>query len=172
MHRMRSPARARLACFVSLGILSFLTSHARASETTLIPWFTFQSPESSLKIVRVRQLARKLLHWGGGAEHESSISLGPACAQLFWQKKWKWPEAGREQRLPGGSLGGPMLSIALPLKALGRLFSIETRLSSYHYVSVDLDSRRTLLDELGDPHDQSQSVEGGLYFTMSLAGLF
>jgi hypothetical protein len=172
MHRMRSAARARLACLVSLGALSFLTSRARASDTTLIPWFTFQSQESSLKIIQVRKFARRVLHWGTGSEEGGPISLGPACAQLFWQKKWKWPEPGREGRIPAGSLGGPMLSIGLPLKALGRLFSIETRLSSYRYVSVDLDSQRTLLEELSDPHDQNQSIEGGLYFTMSLAGLF
>jgi hypothetical protein len=158
---------------VSLGVVSCFTSRAAASDATFIPWFALPSPESSLKVIQVGKLARKLLHWRDSAENDATFSLGPACAQLFWQKKWKWPESVlRGQKLPGGSLGGPMLSIGLPWKALGRLFSIETRLSSYRYVAADLDSQRILLDELGDPHDQYQSVEGGLYVTMSLAGLF
>jgi hypothetical protein len=124
-----------------------------------------------VKVVQLRKFARKLLHWGNVGEDESAIRLGPACAQLFWQKRWKWPELGHEQKIAGGLLGGPSLSIGLPWRALGRLFSIETRFSSYRYLSTDLQSERVVLNELVDPQNRGQSLEAGFYFTMSLAGI-
>jgi hypothetical protein len=128
--------------------------------------------EAPPKVVPVRKLARKLLHLGQLAQDETPIQLGPAAARLFWRKKWKWPVPAAEQSIACGMLGGPMLSLGLPLRALGQLVSLETRLSSFRYADADLQSRRTVIDELSNPQQQRQSFEGGVYFTLPLLDLF
>jgi len=124
-----------------------------------------------VKVVQLRKLARKMLHWGRASEDEQPIRLGPASARLFWQRKWKWPEPTADQKVAGGLLGGPMLSIGVPLRALGRWFAIETRFSSFRYAYADLQSHRIALHELAAPHGQQQSVEGGLYLCLPF-GIF
>jgi hypothetical protein len=123
-----------------------------------------------MKVVHLRKLARKVLHFGNPSEDEDPIRLGPASARLFWQKKWKWYEPTPQPKFAGGLLGGPILSIGMPL--LGGLFSFELRLCSFRYTYADLRSERMLLDELADPHGQHQSLEGGLYLTLPLPEIF
>jgi len=165
------PARVRLVCVTALAALSCWTNRA-AADGERSGWRPAAVVESAAKLLHLRRLARTMLHWGRASEDEEPIRLGPACARLFWQRKWRWPEHTAQQKLAGGLQGGPMLSIGVPLRALGRSFSIETRFSSYRYAMADLQSERTMLHELPDPHDQHQSVEGGLYLTLPLSGLF
>lgn len=163
--------KACLACLVTWAAFSSFTSAATASEVGLRGWLPGYS-ETPAKLVPVRKIARKLLHLGRLDEDERPIQLGPAGARLFWQKKWKWPVPAAEQSIACGLLGGPMLSVGLPLRALGQLFSLETRLSSFRYADADLQSKRTVIDELSNPQQQRQSLEGGVYFTMPLLDLF
>jgi hypothetical protein len=159
---------ARVVCCISFAALFCSASRAAAGDVGLHVWRT----DSPAKIVHLRKLARKFLHLGHASEDEEPILLGPLSTRLFWQKKWKWPEPAADQKTPGGLLGGPMLSIGLPLRALGRLFSIETRLCSFRYAYADLQSKRMVMEELADPHDQHQSLEGGLYLNLPLSGMF
>ena len=169
-----------MACLVTSAAFSSFTSAATASDVGLRGWLPGYA-ETPAKLVPVRKLARKLLHLSAPAargsggridEDERPIQLGPAGARLFWQKKWKWPVPAAEQSIACGLLGGPMLSLGLPLRALGQLFSLETRLSSFRYADADLQSKRTVIDELSSPQQQRQSLEGGVYFTMPLIDLF
>ena len=169
-----------MACLVTSAVFGSFTSGATASEVGLRGWLPYYA-ETPAKLVPVRKLARKLLHLSAPAargsggridEDERPIQLGPAGARLFWQKKWKWPVPAAEQSIACGLLGGPMLSVGLPLRALGQLFSLETRLSSFRYADADLQSKRTVIDELSNPQQQRQSLEGGVYFTMPLIDLF
>jgi hypothetical protein len=160
-----------VACLVTWAAFGSFTSAATASEVGLRGWLPGYS-ETPAKLVPVRKIARKLLHLGSLEEDERPIQLGPAAARLFWQKKWRWPVAAADQNIACGLLGGPMLSVGLPLRALGQLFSLETRLSSFRYADADLQSKRTVLDELSNPQQQHQSLEGGVYFTMPLFDLF
>jgi hypothetical protein len=163
--------RACVACLVTWAGFGSFTSAATASEVGLRGWLPGYA-ETPAKLVPVRKLARKLLHLGSIEEDERPIQLGPAAARLFWQKKWKWPVPAADQNIACGLLGGPMLSVGLPLRALGQLFSIETRLSSFRYADADLQSKRTVIDELSSPQQLHQSLEGGIYFTMPLLNLF
>jgi hypothetical protein len=52
------------------------------------------------------------------------------------------------------------------------LFSLETRLSSFRYADADLQSKRSVIDELSNPQQVRQSLEGGVYFTLPLLNLF
>ena len=160
-----------MACLVTWAAFGSFTSAATASETGLKGWLPGYS-ETPAKLVPVRKLARKLLHLGRLEEDERPIQLGPAAARLFWRKKWKWPVPAAEQSIACGMLGGPMLSVGVPLRALGQLFSLETRLSSFRYADADLQSKRTVIDELSNPQQQHQSLEGGVYFTVPLLDLF
>jgi hypothetical protein len=172
---MRFFSNARRACLAGLGLSSCLTlwaAHATASDPMAAPWLRLPAFEASTKVIHVRKLANTLFHFGARSEDESPIQLGPATARLLWQKKWKWPEASRDQKIPGGLLGGPMLSIDLPLGPLGSVFSLETRFCSFRYAYADLQTRRVMLEELADPQDQRQSLEGRLYLNISLASLF
>jgi hypothetical protein len=125
-----------------------------------------------MKVVHLRKLARKVLQWGSASQDEDPIQLGPASARLFWQTKWKWPEPTAYQKLAGGLLGGPILSIGVPLRAFGARFSLDLRLCSFRYVYADLSSERIVLAELADPHGQHQSFEGGLSLTLPLPRIF
>jgi hypothetical protein len=166
-----------LACLVTSAALGSFTSAATASDAGLRGWLPGYS-EAPAKLVPVRRIARKLLRLsvrGSGGridEDERPFQLGPAGARLFWQKKWKWPVPAAEQSIACGLLGGPMLSVGLPLRALGQLFSLETRLSSFRYADADLQSKRTVIDELSNPQQQRQSFEGGVYITLPLLDLF
>lgn len=160
-----------MACLVTGAALGSFTSAATASEMSFRGWLPSYS-ESPAKMVPVRKIARKLLHLGRIDEDERPIQLGPATARLFWRKKWKWHVPAADQNMACGLLGGPMLSLGLPLRALGQLFSLETRLSSFRYADADLQSKRTVLDELSSPQQQHQSFEGGVYFTLPLLDLF
>ena len=160
-----------MACLVTSAAFGSFTSAATASDVGFRGWLPGYS-ETPAKMVPVRKIARKLLHLGSIAQDERPIELGPAAARLFWQKKWKWPVPAAEQSIACGLLGGPMVSVGLPLRALGQYFSIETRLSSFRYADADLQSKRTVIDELSNPHQQRQSLEAGLYFTMPLLNIF
>jgi hypothetical protein len=172
---MRGPgflANARVACFISFAALFCSTNRAAAADAALRSARPAPGTDSPVKVVHLRKLARKILNWGHASEDEEPIRVGPIATRLFWHKKWKWPEPAAHQKVAGGLLGGPMLSIGLPIRALGRLFSIETRLCSFRYAYADLQSKRMLMEELADPHDEHQSLEGGLYLTLPLPRLF
>ena len=159
---------ARVVCCISFTALFCSANRAAAGDAGFLAWRT----DSPAKIVHLRKLARKILHLGHVSEDEEPIVLGPLTTRLFWQKKWKWPGPAADQKTPGGLLGGPMLSIGLPLRALGRLFSIETRFCSFRYTDADLQSKRMVMEEIADPRDQRQSLEGALYLNVPLSGLF
>jgi hypothetical protein len=168
-------SNARFACLAGVGIsacFSAWAARAAAADPMSAAWLRLPAFEASTKVIHVRKIANTLFHFGARSEDENPIQLGPATARLLWQKKWKWPEASREQKIPGGLLGGPMLSIDLPLGPLGSLFSLETRFCSFRYAYADLQTRRVMLEELADPRDQHQSFEGRLYLNISLASLF
>jgi hypothetical protein len=166
---MRLTACFRIVCLLCLGALTSFTKRAAAVDPTHASWLRLPSLESYTSVIHVRKIARKVLHFGTNSEDENPIWLGPARARLLWQKKWKWPEPTRELKVPGGLLGGPVLSIDLPFRSLGQLFSLETRLCSFRYAHADQQTRRTVLEELADPQDQSQSVEGRVYLNMSFS---
>jgi hypothetical protein len=166
---MRLTACVRIACLVSLALFTSFTKRAGAVDPNYSSRLRLPSLESYTSVIHVRKIARTVLHWGADSEDESPIWLGPARARLLWQKKWKWPEPTRELKVPGGLMGGPMLSIDLPFRSLGHLFSLETRLSSLRYTHADQQTRRTVLEELADPQDKSQSVEGRLYLNISFS---
>jgi len=125
-----------------------------------------------MKVVHLRKLARMVLKFGKASEDEDPIRLGPASARLFWQKKWKWHEPTPHQKIAGGLLGGPILSIGVPLRTLGGLFSVELRLCSFRYTYADLRPERMVLEELADPHGEHQSLEAGLHLTLPLPKIF
>jgi hypothetical protein len=155
-----------------IGFCSAVTSQAVAGESTGAPWLRLPVIESPLATIHLRKLARMVLNYGKASADNHPIALGPARARLLWQKKWKWPEAGRDQKLAGGLIGGPVLSVDVPFGPLDRLFSLETRLCTSRYEYPDLSGGRMLLDELGNPGDQRQSLEAGLYLNLAFDGFF
>jgi hypothetical protein len=169
---MSLPAHARTACLCALGCWNLIALRATAAD--LLPGLQLGSPsvESSVKELHLRKFARNVLGLGAGAADEDSIWLGPVRAQLLWKRKWTWPEARRQQSIAAGLLGGPMLSIDIPLGPFAEFMSLETRFCSLRYAYSDLRTSRSLLDELADPQDQRQSLEGGLYINIALGTLF
>jgi hypothetical protein len=163
---------ARIVGFIALAGLTCWGKRAAAGNIGLASWRPAAATENSIKVVHLRKLARTLLHFGNASEDEDPIRLGPASARLFWQKKWKWYEPTPKPKFAGGLMGGPIVSIGVPLRALGGFFSIELRLCSFRYSSADLHSERMLLDELADPHREDQSLEAGLYLTLPLPEIF
>ncbi|HKO93943.1 MAG TPA: hypothetical protein VJU61_22470 [Polyangiaceae bacterium] len=171
----RSPfsARSRVACCLALAGLTCWGKRAAAGDPGgVVSWRPAAATENSLKTVHLRKLARKVLHWGKASEDEEPIRLGFASARLLWQKKWKWYEPTPQPKFAGGMLGGPVLSIGVPLRTLSGLLSIEVRLCSFRYVYADLRSERMLLEELADPHEEHQSLEAGLHLTLPLPEIF
>ena len=166
---MQFSARARLVCFLGLGFWLFQTRSAGATlaTPTLASALRQASLESPTKVIHLRKVARKVLRLGKPGEDEQPIRLGPARARLLWQKNWKWPEFARDQKMPGGLLGGPVLSIDLPLKRIARALSVETRVCSSRYAYPNQKTRRIVLEELADPQNERQSVEAGLYLNFS-----
>jgi hypothetical protein len=123
--------------------------------------------ESPTKVIHLRKVARKVLSLGKQSEDEQPIRLGPARARLLWKDNWKWPESARDQKMPGGLLGGPVLSIDLPLKPVARAVSVETRFCSSRYAYPNQKTHRIVLEELADPQKERQSVEAGVYLNFS-----
>jgi len=157
---------------IALAGLTCWGKRVAAGDIGLASWRPAGVAQNSMKIVHLRRLARTVLHLGKASEDEDPIHLGPASARLLWQKKWKWYEPTPQPKFAGGLMGGPILSIGVPLRALGGLFSLELRLCSFRYAYADLRSERMLLDELADPHGEHQSFEGGLYLTLPLPAIF
>jgi hypothetical protein len=166
---MQVSSRARLVCLVALGFWMLETRLVAATTVapTLAAALRQSSLESPTKVIHLRKVARKVLSLGHQSEDEQPIRLGPARARLLWQKNWKWPEFSREQKMPGGLLGGPVLSIDLPLKRIARALSVETRFCSSRYAYPSQKTQRIVLEELADPQTERQSVEGGLYLNFS-----
>lgn len=165
-------ARARTACLFTLGCWSSVAVRAAAADAQ--PALPSSSPSlgSYVKELHLTKFARRVLGLGAGAVEEDSFWLGPARARLLWRRKWTWPEARRDQSIAAGLLGGPMLSIDIPLGPFAKFLSLETTLCSLRYAYSDLRTNRPLLDELADPQNQRQSLEGGLYINISLGTLF
>ena len=163
---------ARVMGLIALAVLACWGKRVAAGDIGLASWRPAGVAQNSMKIVHLRRLARTVLHLGKASEDEDPIHLGPASARLLWQKKWKWYEPTPQPKFAGGLMGGPILSIGVPLRALGGLFSLELRLCSFRYAYADLRSERMLLDELADPHGEHQSFEGGLYLTLPLPAIF
>lgn len=168
---MQILSRASFAFLITLALAALSTRHSAAGD---LPASSrrLQSLESSVKVIPLRKIARKILSLGKQSEDNVPIWLGPARANLLWQKTWKWHESTRDRKLPAGILGGPMLSFDLPLAPLGRLFSIETRIASFRYAHARHKTQRLVLDELADPQGERQSFEAGLYLNISLSRLF
>lgn len=167
--QLLSLARSLSLITVALAALSTrpsVASDVRTSPVRLI------SSDNPLNVIPLRKIARKVLSLGKQSEDNVPIQLGPARASLLWQKKWKWHESTRDRKLPAGFLGGPVLSLDLPLAPLGRLFSLETRIASFRYADPKHQAHRVVLDELADPQGQRQSVEAGLYINVALSRLF
>jgi hypothetical protein len=154
---------------ITLAALS--TRQSAAGDIPLSP-LRVTSSDNPLNVIPVRKIARKILSMGKQSEDNVPIRLGPARANLLWQKKWKWHESTRDRKLPAGFLGGPVLSLDLPLAPLGRLFSLETRIASFRYAHAKHKTQRLVLEELADPQGERQSVEAGLYLNVALNRLF
>jgi hypothetical protein len=163
--------RTRSLLLVLISFAALSTRPSSASDVRTSP-LRLNSVETPLNVIPVRKIARKLLSMGKQSEDNVPIWLGPARANLLWQKKWKWHESTRDRKLPAGFLGGPVLSLDLPLSPLGRLFSLETRIASFRYAHAKHNTHRLVLDELADPQEQRQSVEAGLYINVALSRLF
>lgn len=169
---MSLPVHARTACLFTLGCWSLIALRAAAADT--LPGVRLGTPslESAVKELHLRKFARKVLGLGAGVADEDSVWLGSVRARLLWKRKWTWREAGQRQSIAAGLLGGPMLSIDIPLGPIAHFVSLETRLCSLRYAYSDLRTSRVLLDELADPQDQRQSIEGGLYVNIAIGTLF
>lgn len=154
------------------GVLShgFVAARSSAAEPVALSAVRLSSLDNPLATINLRKVVRRLLHWGEASADNHPIWLGPARARLFWQKTWKWPESSRDHKLPGGLLGGPVLSIDLPIGPLHQLLSLETRFCSSRYAYPDRGTARVLLDELADPQNERQSLEAGLYLNIALGG--
>jgi hypothetical protein len=168
---MQLLSRTRPLFFILVAFAALSTRQSVASDVRASP-LRLNSVENPLNVIPVRKIARKLLSMGKQSEDNVPLQLGPARANLLWQKKWKWHESTRDRKLPAGFLGGPVLSLDLPLAPLGRLFSLETRIASFRYAHAKHKGQRLVLDELADPQEQRQSVEAGLYINIALSRLF
>lgn len=169
---MRFPLGALVVCGLALAGLNCWAKRAAAADIGRASWRPAAAPDNSMKIVHLRKLARMVLHSGKASQDEDPIRLGFASARLLWQKKWKWYEPAPQPKFAGGLMGGPVLSIGVPLRALGGSFSFELRLCSFRYAYADLRSERMMLEELADPHDEHQSLEAGLHLTLPLPKFF
>lgn len=168
---MQLLSRARSLFLIIVAFAAASTRQSAASDIRTSP-LRLNSLENPVNVIPIRKIARKLLSLGKQSEDNVPIQLGPARANLLWQKKWKWHESTRDRKLPAGILGGPMLSFDFPLAPLGRLFSLETRIASFRYAHAKHTTYRLVLDELADPQEQRQSVEAGLYINVALSRLF
>ena len=169
---MKFSLGARLGLFAVLTLSNSLSSRSSASELPTVSWLRLPSLESSVATINLRKLTRKVLHWGEPGADNLPIWLGPARARLLWQKTWRWPDSGKDHKLPGGLLGGPVLSLEMPLDPVADALSLETRFCSSRYAYPDRGSGRILLEELADPRNQRQSLEAGLYLNVAFDGLF
>lgn len=168
---MQLLSRARSLFLIIVAFAAMSTRQSAAGDLRTLP-LRLNSLENPVNVIPIRKIARKLLSMGKQSEDNVPIQLGPARANLLWQKKWKWHESTRDRKLPAGILGGPMLSLDLPLAPLGHLFSLETRIASFRYAHAKHTTHRLVLDELADPREQRQSVEAGLYINVALSRLF
>jgi hypothetical protein len=164
----RTRTRSLFIVIVAFAALSTRQSSADVLTSPL----RLSSLENPLNVIPLRKIARKVLSMGKQSEDNVPIRIGPASANLLWQKKWKWHESTRDRKLPAGFLGGPVLSFDLPLAPLGRLFSLETRIASFRYAHARHSTQRLVLEELADPQGERQSVEAGLYLNVALSRLF
>jgi hypothetical protein len=162
----------RIALIAAVGAHALAVSRSGAAEPAALPLVRLVSLDNPVSTVNLRKLVRKLLHWGEASADNRPIWLGPVRARLLWQKTWKWPESSRDHKLPGGLLGGPALSIDVPLGPIGDLLSVETRVCSSRYAYPDRSTARVILDELADPQNQRQSLEAGLYLNVEFDGLY
>lgn len=170
---MWSSSRARLGLVALFGIFTSLAPRsAPAADAQPISWLRLPSFESPVATINLRKIARKVLRLGKPGADNQPIWLGPARARLLWQKTWRWPESGKDHRPAGGLLGGPVISIDVPLVPLDEVVSVETRLCSSRYAYPAWQSGRLVLDELTDPRSERQSLEAGLYFNFAFDGMF
>lgn len=168
---MQLLSRARSLVLITFALAALSTRQSTASDVRTSP-VRMSSSDNPLNVIPLRKIARKILSLGKQSEDNVPIWLGPARANLLWQKQWKWHESTRDRKLPAGILGGPVLSLDLPLTPLGRLFSLETRIASFRYAHAKHQAHRLVLDELADPQGERQSVEAGLYINIALSRLF
>lgn len=169
---MKFSLGARLGLFAVLTFSNSFTMRSSASELPRVSWLRLPSLESPVATINLRKLARKVLHWGEPGADNLPLWLGPARARLLWQKTWRWPDSGKDHKLPGGLLGGPVISIDMPLDPINKMLSLETRLCSSRYAYPDRGSSRILLEELADPRSERQSFEAGLYLNIAFDRLF
>ena len=168
---MQLHSRTRSSFLVIFALAALGTRQSAAGDVPPSP-LRASSSDNPLNVIPLRKIARKILSMGKQSEDNVPIRLGPARANLLWQKKWKWHESTRDRKLPAGFLGGPVLSLDLPLAPLGRLFSLETRVASFRYAHAKHGAHRLVLEELADPQGERQSVEAGLYLNVALSRLF
>jgi hypothetical protein len=169
---MQFSSHVRLALVAFAAICSLVTSRSRAADPPIMPSLRLSNFENTMATINLRKLARKVLQWGDANDDNQPIWFGPARARLFWQKTWKWPESSRDHKLPGGLLGGPVLSIDMPFTQRLDALSVETRLSTARYAYPDWGSGRIVLAELADPQHQRQSLEAGLYLNIPFESVF
>ncbi len=162
----------RIGLMAVIAAYGLIASRSGAAEPAALSAVRLVSLENPVSTVNLRKLVRKLLHFGEASADNQPIWLGPARARLLWQKTWRWPESAREHKLPGGLLGGPVLSIDVPFGIRRELLSLETRFCSSRYAYPDRGTARVLLDELADPQSQRQSLEAGLYLNLAFDGLY
>jgi hypothetical protein len=162
----------RIGLMAVIAAYGLIASRSGAAEPAALSAVRLVSLENPVSTVNVRKLVRKLLHFGEASADDQPIWLGPARARLLWQKTWRWPDSARDHKLPGGLMGGPMLSIDVPFGTQRELVSLETRLCTSRYAYPDRGTTRILLDELADPQNQRQSLEAGLYLNFAFDGLY
>lgn len=173
MRSLRFWSRARLGLITLFGISAAASSRAAAAaDAQPISWLRLPSLESPVATINLRKIARKVLRLGSPGTDNQPIWLGPARARLLWMKTWRWPESGKDYRIAGGLIGGPVLSIDVPLPLFREAFSLETRLCSSRYAYPAWQSQRLLLEELTNPEKERQSVEAGFYFNIAFDRIF
>lgn len=162
----------RIGLVAGVASYGLVAARSNAAEPVALSSVRLSSLDNPLAPINLRKVVRRLLHWGEASADNHPIWLGPLRAKLLWQKTWRWPESSKDHKLPGGLLGGPVLSIDVPLGPLHELLSVETRFCSSRYAYPDRGTARVMLDELADPQNQRQSLEAGLYLNISFDGLY